>query len=69
MDYPKKILQEQKNPHNFFFIKSFFYIEGENSDFAQGKIVPKMRQDVRAKKNPQNSCSSKINAKKIFLAK
>ena len=45
MDYPK-ILQKQKNPYNFF-IKSFFYIEGKNSDFAQGKIVPKMRQDKK----------------------
>ena len=48
MDYPK-ILQKQKNPYRFF-IKSFFYIEGKNSDFAQRKIVPKMRQDVKAKK-------------------
>ena len=47
-----KSFKSKKNPYNnFFFIKSFFYIEGKNSDFAQGKIVSKkMRQDVKAKK-------------------
>ena len=40
MDYPKNPSKAKKIPI-IFFIKSFFYIEGENSDFAQGKIVQK----------------------------
>ena len=65
MDYPK-ILQKQKNPYRFF-IKSLFYIEGKNSDFAQGEIVPKKNEaGCKSKKNPQNSCSSKELQKLSF---
>ena len=72
MDYPKNPSKAKKIPiKNFFLSKAFSILKAKILTLHKEKLYQKkMRQDVKAKKNPQNSCSSKVNAKKkLFLAK
>ena len=65
MDYPKILQKQKKIP--VIFIKSFFYIEGKNSDCK--KNCTKMRQGVMQKKILKIRVVVQNAKKKSFLAK